>query len=56
MNITIDKYFIEKLNSKHELHYTYDTFKKFYIEVVKPYRQNSPEWQKKQRTKNYGRY
>ena len=53
MNITIDKYFVEVLNSEHNLNYTYTTFKKFYIEVVKPYRQKSPEWQKKQRDNAY---
>ena len=53
MKITVDKYFIEALNNEYDLDFTYTTFKKFYSEIAKPYREKSPEWQKKQRAKAY---
>lgn len=53
MKITVDKYFIEALNNEYDLDFTYTTFKKFYSEIAKPYREKSPEWQKKQRDKAY---
>ena len=53
MKITVDKYFIEALNNEYDLDFTYTTFKKFYSEIAKPYRERSPEWQRKQRAKAY---
>jgi len=42
MRVIIDKVLIECLNKEYGLDLTYATFKKFYIEVVKPTRDITP--------------